>query len=103
VPGTEYGQKILKLWESAKAVTVTVTPSTPTAPPVAEFKPYLVKVTANVLNIRKDAGTNYAVVGAIRDQGTYTIVGEAKGQGASLWGKLKSGAGWVSLDFCHRR
>jgi hypothetical protein len=99
VPGTDYGQKILKLWESAKAVT----PSAPTTPPVAEFKPYLVKVTASVLNIRKGAGTNFAVVGAIRDQGTYTIIGEAKGQGASLWGKLKSGAGWISLDYAKKK
>jgi hypothetical protein len=101
VPGTDYGQKILKVWESTKAVTVT--PSAPTTPPVAEFKPYLVKVTASVINIRKGAGTNFAVVGTIRDQGTYTIVGEAKGQGASLWGKLKSGAGWISLDFCQKQ
>jgi uncharacterized protein YgiM (DUF1202 family) len=62
-----------------------------------------VKVTASVLNIRKDAGTNFAVVGAIRDQGTYTIVGEADGKGASKWGKLKSGAGWISLDYCQRQ
>lgn len=63
------------------------------------FKPYLVKVTTDVLNIRKGAGTNYATNGAIRDKGTYTIVAEASGQGASKWGKLKSGAGWISLDY----
>lgn len=63
------------------------------------FTPYLVKVTTSVLNIRKGAGTNYATNGAIRDKGTYTIVAEASGQGASKWGKLKSGAGWVSLDY----
>ncbi len=63
------------------------------------FKPYLVKVTTSVLNIRKGAGTNYGTNGAIRDYGVYTIVAEANGQGATKWGKLKSGAGWISLDF----
>lgn len=63
------------------------------------FTSYLVKVTTSVLNIRKGAGTNYGTNGAIRDKGTYTIVAEADGQGASKWGKLKSGAGWISLDY----
>lgn len=60
---------------------------------------YTVKVTADALNIRKGAGTNYGIAGCIKDKGVYTIVAEASGQGASKWGKLKSGAGWISLDF----
>lgn len=63
------------------------------------FSPYRVKVTASVLNIRKGAGTNYALAGTIRDGGVYTIVQESTGQGATKWGKLKSGAGWISLDY----
>ena len=63
------------------------------------FETYLVKVTTGVLNIRTGPGTNYDKNGAIRDKGTYTIVEEASGLGASLWGKLKSGAGWISLDY----
>lgn len=63
------------------------------------FAPYLVKVTADVLNIRKGAGTNYGTNGAIRNKGVYTIVAEASGKGATKWGKLKSGAGWISLDY----
>ena len=55
---------------------------------------YLVKVTATALNIRSGAGTNYSIVGCIRDKGTYTIV-ETSGN----WGKLKSGAGWICLDY----
>lgn len=70
-----------------------------TSTPAQTFKPYLVKVTTSVLNIRKGAGTNYGTNGAIRDYGVYTIVAEANGQGATKWGKLKSGAGWISLDF----
>lgn len=70
-----------------------------TSTPAQTFKPYLVKVTTSVLNIRKGAGTNYGTNGAIRDMGVYTIVAEANGQGATKWGKLKSGAGWISLDY----
>lgn len=72
---------------------------TPVLPTDKTFKPYLVRVLADSLNIRKGAGTNYAIVGAIKDKGVYTIVGESNGTGASKWGKLKSGAGWISLDY----
>lgn len=60
---------------------------------------YRVEVTTDYLNIRKGAGTNYEIVGAITDYGVYTIVGEKSGKGATKWGKLKSGAGWISLDY----
>lgn len=67
------------------------------------FKPYLVKVTAAALNIRQGAGTNYGITGCIRDRGVYTIVAESKGTGSDKgWGKLKSGAGWISLDFVNK-
>lgn len=62
------------------------------------FKPYKVKVTAASLNIRKGAGTNTQKVGTITDKGVYTIVEEAKGNTKYPWGKLKSGAGWISLS-----
>lgn len=60
-----------------------------------EFKPYLVKVTASVLNVRAGAGTSYKVNTTVKNGEVYTIVGEKNG-----WGKLKSGAGWVSLKYC---
>lgn len=60
----------------------------------------VVKVTASVLNIRKGPGTNYAITGAIRDKSVYRIVSEATGTGASKWGKLSDGRGWISLDYC---
>lgn len=63
------------------------------------LKPYVARVTADILNIRKGAGTNYPVVGTIKKSEAYTIVAECSGDGARKWGKLKSGAGYVSLDF----
>lgn len=74
------------------------TKAKPKAETAASTCPYLVKVTADCLYIRKGAGTNTAKVGKITDHGVYTIVEERKGSGASLWGRLKSGAGWISLD-----
>lgn len=58
---------------------------------------YKVKVTADALRIRGGAGTKYAVKGVIKDKGIYTIV-ETKNN----WGKLKSGAGWICLDYTKR-
>lgn len=60
---------------------------------------FMVRVSISDLNIRKGPGMNYARTQYI-PVGTYTIVEEADGQGASKWGRLKSGAGWISLDFC---
>lgn len=74
-----------------------ITPSEPAA------TPYRVRVTANVLNIRKGPGTNYGIAGQINDKGVYTIVEEADGPGASKWGKLKSGAGWISLEYASKK
>lgn len=59
---------------------------------------YTVKVNITDLNIRSGPGTNYKIVGQT-GKGVFTIVEEALGAGATKWGKLKSGAGWISLDF----
>ena len=62
---------------------------------------YIVRVTAKDLNIRQGPGTNYPSNGYMTP-GIYTIVQESSGQGSSAWGKLKSGAGWISLDYCSK-
>ena len=63
--------------------------------------PYLVRVTISDLYIRKGPGTNYGKNGFIKP-GVYTIVAESTGTGATKWGKLKSGAGWISLDYAKK-
>ena len=70
-------------------------------PVAAAFVPYTVQVTISDLRIRKGPGTNYAANG-YTGKGVFTIVAEAAGQGASKWGKLKSGAGWISLDYAKK-
>ena len=64
----------------------------------ATVTPYHVRVKITNLNIRKGPGTNYGKNGFIKP-GIYTIVAESTGKGAAKWGKLKSGAGWISLDY----
>ena len=55
------------------------------------------------LNIRKGPGTNYAKTGKYTGKGTFTIVEEKIGQGSTKgWGKLKSKAGWIALDYTTR-
>lgn len=71
------------------------------AAPVSNV-PYQVRITATDLRIRKGPGTNTDIVQKAIAPGVYTIVSEATGKGATLWGKLKSGLGWVSLDFCKK-
>lgn len=67
------------------------------------FKPYMVRVEIDNLNIRKGPGTNYGKTGKYTGKGSFTIVDEAKGAGSDTgWGKLKSGAGWISLDFAKK-
>jgi len=61
-------------------------------------EPYRVRVKATDLNIRTGPGTNNPSKGFIAP-GVYTIVEESTGKGATKWGKLKSGAGWISLDY----
>lgn len=83
-------------------ITEAVIESKPTtSPPSSDFKSYTVKITVTNLNIRSGPGTNNASKGYIKP-GVYTIVEEANGTGASKWGRLKSGAGWVSLDYCKK-
>ena len=67
----------------------------------ATATPYLVRVTISDLYIRKGPGTNYGKNGFIMP-GVYTIVEESTGTGATTWGKLKSGAGWIALDYTER-
>ena len=55
---------------------------------------FKVKITANVLNVRSGPGTSYKINTSIKKGEIYTIVEEKNN-----WGKLKSGAGYISLSY----
>ena len=70
------------------------TTSLPSAPENPQFTPYVVEVNTDVLNVRSGPGTGYKITTQVKKHGLYTIVGEN-----GKWGKLKSGAGWIHLDY----
>jgi uncharacterized repeat protein (TIGR02543 family) len=75
------GKTLFARWQSAENTKTEDSPST------------IIKVTGDVVNIRKGPGTNYNHRGFIKP-GVYTIV-ETQGE----WGRLKSGAGWICLRY----
>ena len=61
---------------------------------------FKVQISISDLNIRKGPGTNYAATGKFTGKGVFTIVETKQGTGSAKgWGKLKSGVGWISLDY----
>lgn len=63
---------------------------------------FRVKVLADSLNIRKGAGVGFDIVGAIEDNGVYTIVDTAQASNGSTWGLLKAYKqnrnGWINIS-----
>lgn len=67
---------------------------------ICDSVPFEVRVDITDLNIRTGAGTGYFKTGYYTGVGTFTIVDVKAGAGSDKgWGKLKSGAGWISLDY----
>lgn len=61
--------------------------------------PCRVRVEINNLNIRSEASKNSQAVGKC-PIGVFTITEVKQGYGSTIgWGKLKSGIGWISLDY----
>ncbi len=59
--------------------------------------PYLTLVSAGT-QVYSGPGFDYAVVMTIEEAGTYTIIDESQGSDGSIWGQLKSGAGWIVVS-----
>lgn len=57
----------------------------------------LYRITADVLNVREKPTVFSKKVGTVRIHEAYTIV-EVRGG----WGRLKSGLGWISLNYVER-
>ena len=59
--------------------------------------PYLLKVSCADQSIFDGPGYDYVFAGTVKLAGTYTIVEEQWDEEGNLWGRLKSGAGWIDL------
>lgn len=75
--------------QSAETVTETVTEDT---------GGYLVRITASSLNVRTDHSASSGIATTVKKGDVYTIV-EEYNNGGTMWGKLKSGAGWIALRY----
>ena len=64
---------------------------------------FIVRVSIDHLNIRSGPGTGYPRTGAFTGKGIFTIMEVKSGTGSEDgWGRLKSGAGWIALDYTER-
>lgn len=64
-----------------------------------KVEPYTVRINSDdgFLNVRAGAGMSYKVNETVKNGGVYTIVAED-----GVWGKLKSGAGYIYLPLTER-
>lgn len=61
------------------------------------------KVSIPDLRIRSGPGTNAAATGKFTGVGVFTITEVKSGPGSAKgWGRLKSGAGWIALDYAQK-
>lgn len=78
--------------------------TTPAEEPIAEapekepFTSYTVAVRASILNVRREPTVASEITTQLRKDQILTISEEIDG-----WGKLMSGAGWISLEYTERR
>jgi uncharacterized protein YgiM (DUF1202 family) len=78
--------------------------TTPVEEPIAEapekepFTPYTVAVRASILNVRREPTVASEITTQLRKDQILIISEERDG-----WGKLMSGAGWISLEYTERR
>ena len=62
------------------------------------FQPYVVIIDTDVLNVRTGPGVSYPIATTVKKGQAFTIVEVKNG-----WGKLKSGAGWISLEYTKKK
>ena len=94
--GAGYGEKIVTILN-----TILATAGGAASAPAAV--PFKVRVSISDLRIRTGPGTDTAKTGKFTGAGVFTITEVKDGLGAIKgWGRLKSGAGWISLDYTVR-
>lgn len=84
--------------QMAAAIVKGITGQTVTSTPSAGYR---VRITTATLNVRKDHSASSAVTTTVKKGDVYTIVDEYN-NGGTMWGKLKSGAGWIALRYTEK-
>lgn len=88
-------------WKDFKEKVRKLLGSTRNAENPPQKREYPVKITADILHVRKGPGMEYDVVVNVKKGEVYTIV-EERTNGTTVWGKLKSGVGYISLGYAAR-
>ena len=100
--GVAYAKAILEFFGIPYQENTVSTPAKTPAPSTNTTGSFKVRVKIDDLNIRKSP-TVYSAKMGVTGKGTFTIIEVKSGKGSTAgWGKLKSGAGWISLDFTTR-
>ena len=81
---------------SVPTAVVTTAPSEAATEPVAAL-PYTQQISLADQSIFEEPTYDSRFLGGVGQPGTFTIVEEREDAEGNLWGKLKSGAGWVDL------
>nr|MCR4629376.1 N-acetylmuramoyl-L-alanine amidase [Clostridium sp.] len=99
----EYGERFYRMYQgNADETALEGIQNLVSQVDASEATPFLVKVMVQHLNIRTGPGINFGRVRFI-PPGVYTIVEVKEGVGSKYgWARLKSGEGWISLEFCQR-
>ena len=96
--GAGYGEKITAILKAILTTAGGVAPA-----PALAAVPFMVKVSIPDLRIRSGPGTDTAATGKLTGIGVFTITEVKSGPGSDMgWGRLKSGAGWISLDYAQK-
>ena len=83
------GHTVIVLADGTKANQIAAT--------VITASTYKVRITTNLLNVRLQPNINSSINGQVKKNDVFTIIEEREG-----WGRLKSGAGWINLDYTQR-
>lgn len=101
-----YPQTVTLVRDTLKPVInriITICTLSKSSQPEQKKVPYRVRVSIKNLNIRKGSGTHFAKSGSYTGVGVFTIVTESTGLAFEKgWGKLKSDARWIGLNYAKK-
>lgn len=64
--------------------------------------PYRIRLLKHNVPLHTGAGEEYYSLGTISDDHRMEIVEERVGKGQKLWGRLRSNAGWIPLEYARK-
>lgn len=86
---------MLNQTQKAETTSPAVHPSTETD---SRTLPYKIRILGDSIDVYTGAGNGYIINGSVSQFDCPEIVEEVSEKGRPVWGRLKSGAGWIALD-----